>query len=232
MPHLRVKTPLYPIICILSGLLIFFTGLLFVKQPWFPLYLLAVALLYTAFGYFFIFMKAALIFAVIGGITFGLTVIFWPTENALQNFYRIFILGISAVPTISLPPIHLVRCMNQLHVPRWLTIGLLICIRFFYVMGTEIARIRMAMRVRNIRGAWHPKVWYRAVLIPFMMRLFSISDMLALSLETRAFSMRAPASIYRRIHVRGRDILYFGLLVGIICVGFVFKIQGVPWATA
>lgn len=223
MPGLQVKTPLFPVISILSGITVFFAGLLFVKEPWFPFYLAAVGILYVIFGYGRVLWKATLIFAVLGGITFGITMVFSPAQNALQNFYRMFLLGLSAVPTVSMPPIDLVRCMNQMHIPRWLTLGLLICIRFFGILGEEFRRIRTAMRLRGI-SAGHPAVWYRAMIIPFMMRLFSISDMLSLSLETRGFQPGMPASIYRPVRFKRRDFVYAVLLTALIGVSIYGKV--------
>lgn len=226
MHGLRGSKPLYPLLCIISGILVFFTGLLFVKQPWFVFFILAIAILYSFFGYFQVMIKAVIIFSVIGLLTFGITVFFYPAQNALQNLYRMLLLGLSGVPTVSLPPINLVRNLNAIKVPRWLTLGLLICIRFFGIMSVEIKRIKCAMKLRGISGWYNPRVWYRAIIIPFMMRLFSISDMLSLSLETRAFSMTSKTSIYKEVSLTLRDVLYFIIIVTIIILGFILKYKG------
>lgn len=226
MHGLRGKKPLYPLLCLLSGMLVFFAGLLFVKQSWFLFFLLSIIILYTFFGYFHVMLKAVIMFSIIGLITFAITALYFPTQNAIQNLYRMLLLGLSGVPTVSLPPINLVRCLNSLKVPRWLTLGLLICIRFFGIMSEEVRRIKCAMRLRGISGWYNPKIWYRAIIIPFMMRLFSISDMLSLSLETRAFSMTSKASVYKQVRLQPRDWIYFVIIVAIVVIGFLLKYNG------
>ena len=65
------------------------------------------------------------------------------------------LLGISVVPTLSMLPMDLVRCLNQLRCPRILSLGLLIALRFMPIMGQEIQRIRRAMKLRGVNAAWY-----------------------------------------------------------------------------
>ena len=45
----------------------------------------------------------------------------------------------------------------------------------------------------------NPKIFYRAFLVPFVMRLVNISDTLSLSVETRGFSLeKVPYTVYKK----------------------------------
>lgn len=91
----------------------------------------------------------------------------------------------------------------------------------------EIRRIRQAMRLRGVNSAWYdPRVVYRAFVIPLMMRLLSISDLLALSLETRAFSMDGGVTSYRTLTVRRRDSAYIAAVAAVILAGILLSWVG------
>lgn len=216
IPSLRVKRPLYPVIAIVSSVLILFGSLLLVKTWWFGYYFLSISLLLIFFGYGKVILKTLFVFFPVAIFVGLLTKINGSWIESLWAAERIFILGIAAVPTISMRPVDLVRAMDQSHAPRWLTLGLLITIRFLGVMYTEHRRIKRAIKLRGVKTAWyHPGIWYRAWLVPFMMRVLSISDMMALSLETRSFSMEEERTFYRRVQVHTYD---YGFGIGLMAI--------------
>ena len=137
-----------------------------------------------------------------------------------QTVVRALLLGICAVPMITLPPADLTRCMNQLHCPRIITLGMLVTLRFIPILVTEIRRIWEAMRVRGANVKWYrPDCLYRAFFIPLVMRIIGISDTLSLSLETRAFALdNSPATVYGKVELRARDIIFLVAVI-ISCAG-------------
>ena len=52
------------------------------------------------------------------------------------------------VRLVDLPPADLMRCMNQLHCPRIITLGMLVTLRFIPILVTEIRGIWESMTVR------------------------------------------------------------------------------------
>ncbi|MGI5900264.1 MAG: energy-coupling factor transporter transmembrane component T family protein [Christensenellales bacterium] len=215
MDRLQVKNPLYPLVCLLSAVSLLVVGLMYAKHPLYPLFLLAVCLLYCAFGLWRITLKGVLVFIPVSAVFAAFSLLFQRSPIiAAQMAGRVMLLGISAIPMITLPPINLTRSMDRMGAPRLLTLGMLIAIRFVPIIGDELRRVREAMRTRGVRGSF-----YRAFIIPAMIRLVNLSDIMALSLETRAFSTGDEAvSTYKIVRFRARDALYcltaLGMLTG------------------
>ncbi len=103
--------------------------------------------------------------------------------------------------------------------PRGVTLGMLIATSFPPVLGAEIKRVREAMKTRGAGSVLNPKIFYRAFLVPFVMRLVNISDTLSLSVETRGFSLeKVPYTVYKKEIVCLSDVLFIsGLVAGAIC---------------
>lgn len=223
MHSLRVKTPLYPLVCILSSLVIAIVGLIMVKGNMTPFLLLFLCVLDCCFGLYRATIKCLLIFIPVSAV-FGLfTYLFnWNLLEAVQMAERVLLLAVAAIPAVCMPPINLIRCLTKLRCPRMITLGMLIVIRFIPVLRAEVSRIREAMKTRGVSASlWNFQCFYRALLIPLMMRLINISDTLSLSLETRGFELgKAQSTIYREVRFRARDAVYSALL-GVMLIGTV-----------
>ena len=98
-------------------------------------------------------------------------------------------------------------------------LGMLIATSFPPVLGAEIKRVREAMKTRGAGSVLNPKIFYRAFLVPFVMRLVNISDTLSLSVETRGFSLeKVPYTVYKKEIVCLSDVLFIlGLAAGAVC---------------
>ena len=120
--------------------------------------------------------------------------------------------------------IRLIRNMNQLHFPKMLTLGMLIAVRFVPVVGSEVRQIREAMKTRGVRASlWNFKCFYRALLIPLIMRLINISDTLSLSLETRGFELEnTPVTVYEPVQFTLRDGLYLAGMIAVLAGNLAF----------
>ena len=84
----------------------------------------------------------------------------------------------------------------------------------------EIGRVREAMKTRGAGSVLNPKILYRAFLVPFVMRLVNISDTLALSVETRGFTLGGSLySIYKKEYPALSDVLFIlGIVAGAVLV--------------
>ncbi len=222
--YIKDKDRIYPLFALISGTLLFLVGLFFVKTTWFHLYLLSIFLLLIAFGYLTALLKVMCLIVPVSIFVTLLAMLGTNYDNAIQNGLRAFLLGLCSVITLSIEPVDLVRNLNQFKVPRVLTLGLLITLRFISVMAEEMKRIRIAMQTRGVNSnLLNPKVLYRAFLIPLIMRVISISDILAVSLDTRCFNMDGENSIYKRLNVDIKSIIFLSISIIIILVSLYFK---------
>lgn len=225
--QISIKTPVFPLFSLIACVTTFVSGLLMVRDVWFFLFLPTLIVINIMFGYGPTLIRIVPPFLLVSLFVGLLSLPFASAHEALQTGSRVFLLGISAVPTISMAAIDLVRVLNRIRCPRWLTLGLMIGIRFTGIMATEMRRIRQAMRLRGANTSWYnPKVIYRAFIIPLMMRIISISDLLSLSLETRAFSMEGEVTSYKDIYIQDRDVIYLSLVVLASMAGIILTWTG------
>jgi energy-coupling factor transporter transmembrane protein EcfT len=210
---LLVRNPLYPLCCIAFSAAMLMGGLLISKRPSFAALLVVVCIVYIVFGYvrplircMAVVLPICLVVGLVALLVRGAP---WDAAPALQTAGRIFLLGLCTVPTISLPPVNLTRCMTQIGCPRVLTLGMLVAVRFVPALAGEMFRIREAMMTRGVRLTLNPSYAYRAFLVPLVMRLTDISDVLALSLETRGFDIEGTgATVFRPVRFGARDAAF------------------------
>ncbi len=216
------KNNIHPILSLISSLLLFVAGLLFVKKDWFWIFAASFLILLLLFRFEKTIVKTAPFILVFGALMAILTAINGDRFDVLYSFYRVLALGLAAVLSISIRPISLVRSFNQLKIPRWINLGLLIVIRFMQIFREEIIQIRQAIVLRGIRFIKTPILWGRAFFIPLIIRVLSISEGLATSLETRAFSTDLEGSSFEIICFEKRDylfsFLFLSCLIFFICL--------------
>lgn len=159
-----VRKPLYPLIAFVSSLCMLVCGMLFSKSLWAFAFADVLFVLYCCFGLFRGAWKMSAAMLAFGLVIGGLAFITNRNFDAFwQTVVRALLLGICAVPMITIPPADLTRCMNQLHCPRIITLGMLVTLRFIPILVTEIRRIWEAMRVRGANVKWYrPDCLYRA----------------------------------------------------------------------
>lgn len=207
---LLAKHPIYPLIGLLSSILIIIFGVALAKSGTCIWFLCGMWLLLLAFGYWraclAILPVAAVMCAVFAGITFAISK---DTGAAIAAVNRILAVCIAVIPGLALPPIVLVRNFSTLKLPRMLTLGMMITLNFFPLLGGEVRQVREAMKTRGAGSFFSPQIFYRAFLIPLIMRLVNISDTLALSVETRGFTTNVEdCSVYKTVRLRSTDILF------------------------
>ena len=225
MGSVKVKNPLNPIVGISASLVILVTGMVVARSVLFPIFIVSVFMLLIVFGYGELLLKVGVAFLFIGAVMGGVTFLFTSdAEMVIQMMGRVFVFGISALPIISIPYVNLTRCLAMLRFPRAITLGMMIAVRFFPVMRGELFNVRHAMRTRGANIAWYrPSCIYRAFLIPLITRVISISDILSLSLETRAFSLDGYSTVYKPVVFKLRDWMFTGMLASIIAGVVVFS---------
>lgn len=104
------------------------------------------------------------------------------------------------------PVSDLLRGLQSCRIPDGLLLGFLIVFRFIDVLFDELQSIRLAGSMLP-RGSLRPgEKFYRCLMLPFVYRLFVLSDQLSLSVTSRDFGS-AKRSQYRENPIRAKDII-------------------------
>ncbi|MCM1131547.1 MAG: energy-coupling factor transporter transmembrane protein EcfT [Roseburia sp.] len=218
----KPKKNIYPLFAVLSAFLIMVFGLVMAKTVVCSYFLLGGFVWLLLFGCFKEGLKVLPLFVVVGGI---FTLIAYYTSNkniasALAMANRFGAVFLAIVPCMRIKPVAMTRNLSQLHTPRAITLGMLITMSFVPVLKAEISRVREAMKTRGAGSIFNPKIFYRAFLIPLVTRLVDISDTLALSIETRGFTLgKSKYTVYKKETINIFDIIYIlGFIAGIVLV--------------
>ena len=212
---------LHPVTCLVASMFIMIFGLVMAKSVDMLYFLSAMLVWFMLFGMAGACLKAIPIMLVVGGAFYG---IFYATSGdtmlGLSMTTRSIAIVMAVIPGLSTEPVRMTRSLSAMHMPRAVTLGALIALSFGPMLRREVKRVREAMRTRGAGSVLNPKIAYRAFLVPFIMRLMSISDTLALSVETRGFTLtKAPYSVYRVEHIGVMDVLFIaGMVAGAVLV--------------
>ena len=224
-----VRHPLYPIVSILTALLTLIGSLALARSVWGSVFVAAVFVLLCLFGYASTCLRALPVIAVylaVFSLIFDLAsggnaVVTWQMANRLAG------VAVAVLPGLSMPPVRLTRCLTALGCPRLLTLGMLITTSFVPVLSGEIRQVRSAMRTRGVTSLWNATAFYRAFLIPLLVRLVNISDTLALSVETRGFVSQAGGyTVYHPVRLTGKDLCFAGLFLAVLVCGLTAPLLG------
>ena len=110
----------------------------------------------------------------------------------------------------------LIVAMENMKMPREVTIPLAVMLRFIPSLLKEINYIRDAMKIRGIRlGIGHPIRSMEYLLVPLLMRTLKISDELSASAMTRGIDYPGKKTHYKEIRFGFKDAIF---LLAIITV--------------
>ena len=109
-----VKKPIYPLVAFFSSLCMLVCGMLLSKSLWAFAFAGVLFVLCCCFGLFRGAWKMSVAMLAFGLVIGGLAFLTNRNFNAFwQTVVRALLLGICAVPMITLPPADLMRCMNS-----------------------------------------------------------------------------------------------------------------------
>lgn len=215
---------IYPLIALAAAVVILVCGLLTAKYATGIIFLAGCYVLFLVFGYWraclAILPFAFIVCLILAGITYLISHDLSATMAAVN---RILAVCIAVIPGLGMRPADMVRSFSSIGVPRMLTLAMMITLTFFPLLAGEVRQIREAMKTRGAGSIWSPGIFYRAFLIPLMMRLIGISDTLALSVETRGFSADGEHTEYRVIRVKPADIIFAVILILGAAAAIVFR---------
>ncbi len=222
MKFLSFKKKLYPVIVLIASIFIVIFGLVMARNKNFVWFLAGTYVWLFLFGckkgclhIIVPFIFAGGIFGVIAYFSYGRD---FAAAIAMANRFGAVFLSIAL--GMSIQPIDMTRNLSALKAPRGVTLGMLIATSFPPVLRGEKQRVREAMKTRGAGSVFNPKIFYRAYLVPLVMRLVNISDTLSLSVETRGFSLeKTPYTVYKKETICISDLLFLaGIVAGAVCV--------------
>ena len=222
MTFFRFRTKLYPLIAITASLFVIVFGLVAARNENLCWYLLGVLAWLCIYGCFKGVLKMLPALVVFGGAFAGIAYASaggdWQAALSMLNRFGALFLGIAL--SMSVAAVRMTRSLSEIHTPRAITLGMLISMSFVPMLKGEIGRVREAMKTRGAGSVLEPKILYRAFLVPFVMRLVNISDTLALSVETRGFTLGGSLySIYQKESPALSDVLFLlGIIAGAVLV--------------
>lgn len=222
MNFFRYKQRIYPLIAVGAALFLIVFGLVTAKSVFCSYFLIGVYVWLFLFGCHRACLRILPAFLAVGGIFAAIAYFAYGNngEAAMAMANRFAAIFLAAAIGMSQEPVCMTRALSRLHAPRGVTLGMLIATSFVPVLRAEIRRVREAMKTRGAGSALNPKIFYRAFLVPLVMRLVGISDTLALSVETRGFALGKVAyTVYKKEIVALSDIIFLlGLIAGAVCV--------------
>lgn len=220
MKFFSFRSNIYPLVAIPCALFIIIFGMITARSYACSYFLCGLFVWLCLFGCWKSCLKMLVPIIVFGGIFAGIT---YATSGgnmlstaAMLNRFGALFLGVAV--SMSVQAVHMTRALSQIHTPRALTLGMLISMSFIPMLKGEVRRVREAMKTRGAASVLNPKIFYRAFMVPFVMRLVNISDTLALSVETRGYALGgSPYSIYKKQYPAITDVLFvLGLVAGAV----------------
>lgn len=221
-----VPEPFHPLLSIGFSVAALTTGLLLRPLPFFA-FLSAASVLLVVAGYGKALARLYAFTLVTGAALAGLAVLLGESlPGAVMILGRVTLVGLSMALVATIDPTRLSRALCQARCPRALALGVLISVNFVPVLKQESDRIREAMRARGVVLRWHNAAHlYRALVLPLLIRLISISDTLTLSLETRGFAVEGRGTVYRPVTWRQRDYLYLGAFAVMLAAAWAYGVM-------
>lgn len=220
MKFFSLKMQLYPLVAIIAAVFIIVFGIVEARTENVSWYLIGVFFWLCLFGCLRTCLKAVPAFAVLGGAFAAIAGISAGGDVfaavAMLNRFAALFMGVALSASVS--AVRMTRSLSQIRVPRAVTLGMLIAMSFVPVLRGEIRRVREAMKTRGAGSALNPAILYRAFLVPFVMRLVGISDTLALSVETRGFTLGGGLyTVYKKEYPAVTDVIFIlGLAAGAV----------------
>lgn len=150
------------------------------------------------------YVSAAALVVFVVGLLFGGTF-----PMALAAAVRFFYLFFSFTLFVgSTSPNEFLRALDKARLPWTLRVGLLITMRFIPVLKEDMTKIIQSFSLRVDRRTCSLGLLYRGVLVPFLFRMMSLSDQIAMNLQMRGFGPERQQTRYRDVSLGTHDLVF------------------------
>lgn len=144
----------------------------------------------------------------------------WPYA-AFSTLRLLAILLPAPVLTLTTPPTDLIRTLQTVRFPSFLTLSLMLVWRFFPLMQQEVQRIWEANQLRGINLSRRPGQLFSGLMVPLVFQMVAYADDVTIGLQTRGYSPTAPRSNSKPSRWRTADTLFgFGVLLWLSLIGY------------
>ena len=123
------------------------------------------------------------------------------------------------VLALTTPPSSLIRALQAVRLPSFVTLSLMLIWRFFPLMQQELQRIWDANQLRGIDLSRRPGQWFTGLMVPLVFQIVTYADEVTIGLQTRGYSPTAPRSNSQPLRWQVVDTLFCvatGLWIGLI----------------
>ncbi|NET61801.1 MAG: energy-coupling factor transporter transmembrane protein EcfT [Symploca sp. SIO2E6] len=131
----------------------------------------------------------------------------WP-KAALSTLRLLAILLPAPVLALTTPPADLIRSLQVVRLPSFLTLSLMLIWRFFPLIQQEMQRIWEANQLRGINLSRQPAKWFSGLIVPLVFQMVTYADEVTIGLQTRGYSPTAPRSNSKPLRWQLRDTLF------------------------
>jgi energy-coupling factor transport system permease protein len=120
------------------------------------------------------------------------------------------------------PPMDLIRALEAVRLPQFLTLSVLLVWRFLPVIGQEAKRILEANQLRGVDLSRRPTQWFSGLFVPLIFQMVAYADEVTVGLQTRGYDGVSPRSNSKPLRWRLQDTLFLiGSLGLVLVVGYV-----------
>lgn len=212
-----IKKPLYPLIPVVSCMIIFIFGMFLAKSKNYigTIFLGVILGIYILIGYSktiiyvlpYMIVSSGIFVAIIYGITKDI-------NECLPAVNRITTVFLAMIPCLGIDVVKLSRAFAKIKMPRVITLAMVIVITFMPRLKRETRKIKDAIKTRGLkRNLFNIKLQYRAFIIPLLIRVIDISDTLSLSIESRGFDINSKSyTTYSDVNMTIKDYIYIFLV--------------------
>lgn len=162
-----------------------------------------------------------------GGLSlgvFGLTSIWLlgQREAAFSTLRLMAIMLPTPVLALTTPPADLIRALQRVRLPSFLSLSLMLIWRFFPLMQQELQRIWEANLLRGVDLRRRPGQWFSGLVVPLVFQMVAYADEVTVGLQTRGYSPTAPRSSSKPLGWSRTDTLFcLGALLWLWLIAYV-----------
>ena len=143
-------------------------------------------------------------------------------DKAIFSTLRLLAIILPApILALTTPPANLIRALQVMKLPSFLTLSLMLIWRFVPLMQLELQRIWEANQLRGIDLRRRPQKWFSGLIVPLVFQMVAYADEVTVGLQTRGYAPEAPRSCSIPIRWQRMDTVF--------CLGVFWWLSGVGY---
>ncbi|MGP1386808.1 MAG: energy-coupling factor transporter transmembrane component T family protein [Thainema sp.] len=144
-------------------------------------------------------------------------------EATFSTLRLLAILLPTPILALTTPPADLIRALQMVRLPSFLTLSLMLIWRFFPLMQQELQRIWEANQLRGIDLRHRPRQWFSGLVVPLVFQMVAYADEVSIGLQTRGYSPTEPRSNSKPLRWQWHDTLFCIVTAG--WLGLIIRLE-------